>query len=147
MLEIPYPGFERFRVIVPSEWINESKTRWGVVSPDQVLELAGTLYMNDEFSNLEDFNFARDGFTLKRMPWYKKLSESKLNSDLWNAYYRCDYEGVWPDEQGVTSLSAFTIHISNDIFCALTFTVVKDRKAGFSSFIDSFLDKNLLFKN
>ena len=130
-VNIPYPNFSRLSFWADSNWKNESKDRWCLISADNSVELSGTLYKKVG-TDIHAFIEARHEATLKNMNWYKQIGELKELPINKYKFYQIFYEGVWPGEKEPTSYYVYHVNIG-EYFLAVTFTCL-------SSYLPSNID-------
>lgn len=119
---VNYPGTDVI-VSVPGTWLNLSKDRLSIFSPDRKLEVAGTAYEHDSGS-LDDFSETKYLSIKEKMPWYKRLAAPRsVTYDRWSGNV-VEFVGTWPNETEPTHYFVVTGR-QNHIYFSLTFTVLE----------------------
>lgn len=138
MKKIVYPGLPSLTFLVPNNFIDESKERLSLISSDQKMEVAGTVYGGSEES-LEAFTTARDASFKKKLSWYSLISKRKGIEVAGFSAYVMDYEGIWPNETEATYCRVVTCKFDSHFF-ALNFTCLKKLADQGEDFFDKFLE-------
>lgn len=115
-----YPHQDELCFIVSRDWKDESQERLNLLSPNGLLEVAGTLYEKGN-KKLPDFISARHESTLKNLPWYSLIGKpSKVKTSIRIAE-KYVYQGQWPDEGHTTTSEHYFLGIGQH-FLAISFT-------------------------
>lgn len=115
-----YPHQDGLCFIVSRDWKDESQERLSLISPNGLLEVAGTLYEKGD-KKLSDFVSVRHESTLKNLPWYSlvgKPAKVKTSIRIAEKYV---YQGHWPDEGDATTSEHYLLGIGQH-FLAISFT-------------------------
>ena len=119
---VRYPNLDSLYFLIPENWKNESSERLSIISGDENLEIAGTVYKS-QWRDLDEFSKAREASQLKNMPWYRRISvQEKLIVNALNVD-KISYEGTWPGENNLTTMLSYCFDL-NGFYFGLTFTLL-----------------------
>lgn len=132
-----YPHQDELCFIVSRDWKDESQERLNLLSPNGLLEVAGTLYEKGD-KKLPDFISARHESTLKNLPWYSlvgKPAKVKTSIRIAEKYV---YQGHWPDEGDTTTSEHYLMGVGQH-FLAISFTYLTKNQADIECYIHEVL--------
>ena len=141
--KIEYPQSPNLTIEVPVEWVVTDKTRFGVTSKNEELEVAGTAF-SASGKKMSDFISTKRESILAKMPWYKsKGNPVKVEGTQYTAYVE-EFEGIWPNEKEPTSYVVSYIEIDG-LFLSLTFTSLTSKTPNYRKNIEA-IYKSVVFK-
>lgn len=132
-----YPKLPKLTFDIGTVWINESKERLGLITPDEELECAGTVYANEGVS-FESFVQNRHKALLKQMPWYKLIGGSKIRSLPIGKVNEQLMQGIWQGESEPTSYLVYALAFDT-YFMGLTFTCMAKNQKKYKPLIENLL--------
>ena len=134
---IAYPKLSKLTVEIGTTWINESKERLGLITPDEELECVGTVYTSTDV-NFKDFVQTRHNTLLKKMPWYKLVDDSKVRKLPIGDVNEQLMQGVWQGDSDPTSYLVYALAFDK-YFMGLTFTFMTKDQQKYVPIIESLL--------
>ncbi|MCG8672532.1 MAG: hypothetical protein MI867_24225 [Pseudomonadales bacterium] len=118
--KITYPSQVPFYIEVPVGWVDESKDRLSVLSSDERLEVACTIYQGTDVS-LEEFAKTRYEAVKRNMRWYLAYGKREFFSLNDKEIYKQSFKGVWPEESQETLYVVYVFQFMG-LYVGLTFT-------------------------
>lgn len=135
---VTYPGLTRLTLSLDGAWLNESEQRLSLITHDEGLECAGTVYLSDE-NTLDSFASGRYEALMKHMPWYKRVGvENERNLPIGIVKEQL-MQGVWKGETEVTSYLVYALKFDK-YFMGLTFTFMEKDKTNCLPLIERLLE-------
>lgn len=132
-----YPKLPKLTFEIGTTWINESRDRLGLITHDEELECAGTVYANEGVS-FEGFVQNRHKALLKQMPWYKLVGGSKIRSLPIGKVNEQLMQGIWQGDSEPTSYLVYALAFDK-YFMGLTFTCMTKDQQKYAPIIESLL--------
>jgi hypothetical protein len=134
---IAYPKLPKLTLDIGSAWINESQDRLGLITHDEALECAGTVYAS-EGASFESFIQSRHSALVKQMPWYKLVGAAKLRELPIGKANEQLMQGVWQGESETTSYLVYALAF-DQYFLGLTFTFMAKEQTKYEPVIEQLL--------
>jgi hypothetical protein len=134
---IAYPKLPKLTLDIGSAWINESQYRLGLITHDEALECAGTVYAS-EGASFESFIQSRHSALVKQMPWYKLVGAAKLRELPIGKANEQLMQGVWQGESETTSYLVYALAF-DQYFLGLTFTFMAKEQTKYEPVIEQLL--------
>lgn len=135
---VAYPALESLTFALEDIWLNESEQRLSLITHDEGLECAGTVYLSDE-NTLDSFASGRYEALMKHMPWYKRVGvENERNLPIGIVKEQL-MQGVWKGETEVTSYLVYALKFDK-YFMGLTFTFMEKDKTHCLPIIERLLE-------
>ena len=140
---VEYPQSPNLTIEVPSDWVIYDKTRFGVTSKNEELEVAGTAF-SASGKKLSDFVTTKRESIATKMPWYKSKGNPVKVDGVPYAVYVEEFEGVWPNEKEPTSYVVSYIEVDG-LFLSLTFTSSSSKMPNYKKNVEA-IYKSVVFK-
>lgn len=134
---VAYPKLPKLTFDIGTIWINESQDRLGLITHNEELECAGTVYASED-GKFETFAQTRHNTLLKQMPWYKLVGDSKIRELPIGIVNEQLMQGVWQGETEPTSYLVYALSFDK-YFMGLTFTFMAKEQKKYLPMIESLL--------